>query len=834
MQVSKFYNFRSIVDSQQTSELDFVVIDTEGKTQLKEIAIINSQGQLIYEAFTAEHPDNYHRVIKQQPLKNILLEFGQLTQNKIIVFHYAAHDIKVLKNSFKQANLLWQYLSNVRCTYTLAKECYPNFYAHSLEYLAQKLSLKVDHQYFNPQQAHTARYDAQFTHQLYLAINKKMALAKPAKINPFSSSRVDNPFQNHPDNTNVYHSQYAILESIIDDIKYDRNHQSQGAVVIGEPGTGKTHLMMRLAHNRLQYNRLLFIPCPNDANTVKYHIYSCILESLNKKIPGTNYNQLEDLLAYSFVKIISTKKKSSQKIISLIEKTKNNPLTLYEILGREGTQIKRNNWDIIEKETINWWSNQYGISGYSPEIIKGIVRFCRYSEPNYKELIKRWLAADELEPEELNKIGLSLNNWHEAISKENFSLEAIAILGRLSLLNEPLIIVFDQLEMLGLEHNQNILFSFGEAVKEIFTRVPYSLIILNLFPNRWQHFQQTFDGSIIARISQQQINLKKPTEVEIKDILELKAQAVDTTLETLFTKTELQQILSKKGSIRAVLNNAADYYRYKFNNVAIPERASECIDTSISNISQPEIKARLTKIEAQYTKLEALFNNIAEAFAIFSQTKNELEVIVDTTENKNKNIDNALEKSLVLKIKNYIQDQYQVLAKKYSLAEIIIDEKDTGKLKDIIQVLSHFAKLETDILPSKRKLPPHLVITNKNLCIGFLSSPKGNSFTSRLQNYNEFVAKNEKIKFQLWRDVRSNTIKKDTVGAQEIAKLNNTKNGTFLTMDRETRINFELIYQLISDIYNQDLDINLKTELKPALRIIVNCFKDYWLIKALL
>jgi hypothetical protein len=37
---------------------DFIVIDTEGKSSLSEIAIIDSQGKLIYEAFTQGHPNN--------------------------------------------------------------------------------------------------------------------------------------------------------------------------------------------------------------------------------------------------------------------------------------------------------------------------------------------------------------------------------------------------------------------------------------------------------------------------------------------------------------------------------------------------------------------------------------------------------------------------------------------------------------------------------------------------------------------------------------------------------------------------------------------------------
>ena len=107
----------------------------------------------------------------------------------------------------------------------------------------------------------------------------------------------------------------------------------------------------------------------------------------------------------------------------------------------------------------------------------------RYTYYKYRNISTRWLAGNILTDEEAETIGLP--NWGEEISKEAFSLEAISVLGKLSVLDEPLIIIFDQLEGLGLLHNQEILLNFGEAIKEIFTHVPNSLIILNF----WHVFQ---------------------------------------------------------------------------------------------------------------------------------------------------------------------------------------------------------------------------------------------------------------------------------------------------------------------------------------------------------
>ena len=820
--------------------MDFIVIDTEGRRELTEIAIINSQGKLIYEAFNRDYSEYIYlgRSFKPpKPLRTILEDFKAIAEGKILVFHHAEHDLAVLKRSFNQVALPFPDYRQIYCTYRQAQRVLATS-SYSLEYLAKKLNLKVDRQYFNREQAHVARYDAQFTYQLYLTIkrmNSVLPLSDLSQVNPFGSSRVDNPFQTHPDNSNIYHPQYNTLESVIDDIKYDQNHQSKGAVIIGQPGTGKTHLIMRLAKQRLKLNRLLFIPCPNDANTIKYHTYSSILESLNRAIPGTGFNQLEYFLANTFVGIIKSTNTDTQRIQGILAKIQDDPLKLYQILGGEGTQTRRNNWDYIEKFTSDWWFQQYGAVGYAPEIIKGIVKFCRYSDPSYKQLIKKWLAADELESEELDKIGLS--SWHDELSKEDFSLDAIAVFGKLSLLHEPLIIVFDQLEMLGLEHNRSILLNFGEAVKEIFTIVPHSLIIFNLFPHRWQQLQQTFDGSIIDRISQYQVFLEPPTETEIQQILQLKAQAVGSDLSNLFTPQEIATITQDKISIRAVLNYAAEYFRYKYKNIPLPNRQTAIASEQDAKVQLDSvIISRLDRLESQQHKLSQLLSNIAQAFNSFVVTpvatpKSNLPLptqpdIIDPPPN--------LEKTLEAKVQDYLATQQAILEKDYHEAEILLDEKDIGKLQDIIEAFKQITELETDILPTKRVFPPHRLISNKNLCIGFLSSCKGSQFTARIQNFNAAVATKEQIRFILWRDTRSDAISPKTVGSKEINKLNQTKNGEFRDFTRNQRITFEVLYKFVSDVYNQDLEIDLETEFKPAIKIAGDYFQDYWLMQAIL
>ncbi len=84
---------------------DFIVIDTEGTDELTEIAIVDHQGQVIYEAFVKEDFENQIIKPKIKTLKEIIQDFIEIAQSKLVVCHYAEHDIQVLKNSFQEAEI---------------------------------------------------------------------------------------------------------------------------------------------------------------------------------------------------------------------------------------------------------------------------------------------------------------------------------------------------------------------------------------------------------------------------------------------------------------------------------------------------------------------------------------------------------------------------------------------------------------------------------------------------------------------------------------------------------------------------------------------------------
>ena len=120
---------------------EFIVIDTEGADILREIAIIDSEEKLIYEAFTDSQDKKVK--LKVKSLESIVEDLKQLLPNQTIICHNAQHDANILKNSFRKCRHNLPKVTFI-CTVELAREKYPNGKDNSLRFLSQKLRLKVN------------------------------------------------------------------------------------------------------------------------------------------------------------------------------------------------------------------------------------------------------------------------------------------------------------------------------------------------------------------------------------------------------------------------------------------------------------------------------------------------------------------------------------------------------------------------------------------------------------------------------------------------------------------------------------------------------------------
>ncbi|MCK5542432.1 MAG: ATP-binding protein [Desulfobacterales bacterium] len=620
-------------------------------------------------------------------------------------------------------------------------------------------------------------------------------IIRKKNVNPFGVSRVDNPFQDHVDLKTLFSNQFTRLKSIIDEISDDKNHQSKGVIIAGEPGAGKTHLIMRLAKDLINSNRILFIRQPNNPEAIFYHIYARVVESLIQKVPNTPYTQIEYLLAKSFSKIfiddVLKQKKPLPKMLAMKQMLEKDHLNLLRRLGNADNDEKRlKNWRAIEKRTLEWWGSTHGW-GFGATVVRALVKYCSYPDFSRREIVRKWLIGLELSKYEIRKT--DLENRDEKISTEEFALEAIAVLGRLSIQDEPLILVFDQLE--GLKYNEELLMKFGENIKELFTHIPNCVIIFNFFPDRWEEYSNIFDESIVQRMSKDIIALNTPSKKEMMDLLNFRAKTYNIDISKIISREDFIIILQGI-SIRNVLNNASDYYKFRKEGIPLPQKIKNPAGFDNKLIEEIDnLKQQISWIR-QYLNIEALSDSEQKEMT-------EINVILKAYE---ENATNDYEKYL-----------------------IVSDSDDTGKVNIIVKTLMDDNLIDTSkTRMGRKKLPEHVMlkdINNKNIVIGFLHID-GKSFSSRIKNFNSVVWENPNTMFYIFRDKRAPKIHSKK-SLNEIKWLNSSDNGNLRTLHKEDRIRFEVIYKIITDIQNRELDINIES----AIKVIKHLYNDFWLLK---
>ncbi len=742
---------------------DFLVLDTEGDP-LYEVAIVDAEGKLIY-----NKNFNFEKDSDKKDFCKFLLNY----KDKKIVAHYAEHDKKVLQKVFDEFNIEFKDFS-FECTYELSKIYFPNLDNYSLMNIAKILDLKVNGDYVNINYAHRAKYDALVTYKLYKKILLKIEIEKlKDKSNPFSSTRVDNPFQTIPDKESIYANEYQQLKNTLNDIKNDINLQSKGIIILAEPGNGKTHLIMRLANEVIKNNRVFFIRQPNNPNSIKYHIYQRILESLFEKVLDTKYTQLEYLLAKTLSKILIQKIEEKGIKAKLMDLLNQNPLNIFEKFGKSGTKTKRDNWKFIEKITIEYWEEKFGINDFSYLYIKGLIKYCYYSDLTKKEIIKRWLSGIEIEEEDITNIGL--RNFKD-LEKEEFALEAIITLGKLSLHDEPLILTFDQLE--GLKYDEELTIKFLESLKEIFTHLQNSLIICNLFPDRWEWLQNKFDKATIERMGQKVIRLNRPSSKDLKELILFRLK-INEISKDIFDNSIFNKII-KASSIREALNIAYKEYERVVYNIEYEEDEN----SNFSNDIFKEIK-----------DIKESINLILQALNIKNSiSKSQVNINKKRVENK---------KYIV---ESYFLNKKIDISKKYNIS-IFSASNDLGSFRKILDSYSLFKKIkiEKSFLQFGRKKLPENIVLNEKIVVCFLDE-NAISLSARVRNLLELnLTQKDKI-FYIIRDSRSN-IYTGKKGRMILGNLSLIENFRYIEIGKEPRLIFDTLNQIINEIDNKENNV---------------------------
>lgn len=342
---------------------------------------------------------------------------------------------------------------------------------------------------------------------------------------PAFLDRVNTPWDHVPDleeyNQHAYRRIVRALKELTRSKSSESEPNSQGILILGEAGTGKTHLLMRVARNLSKSNHILFVRKPNNEDAVAQHVWANMVSSLTRSLPesGTKRSQLDDLLAHVFTAVLVSEfeqdiqggKDADQKQ-RWVDRLRSDPYNLFNMLG-EGEK-RQDNMDRIRRRTLRFLQSNH--PDVDQKIAHVLITYCFVSREDRKRVLLTWLSGQDVDEGEAKDLGLPTTwvNIDETSSeastqqqREEQALRAIRTIGILSAYYQPLILAFDQLE--GLRDQERLTQRWGDTVREIFTMTPNFLIVTCIFPTLWESwFNEELDRSVSERIAQQTVTLE--------------------------------------------------------------------------------------------------------------------------------------------------------------------------------------------------------------------------------------------------------------------------------------------------------------------------------------
>jgi hypothetical protein len=404
--------------------------------------------------------------------------------------------------------------------------------------------------------------------------------------------RVNSPWDQVPDcsmyNASAYRRIVRDLNRLTKENESDRvsnipsGTSSRGVLVLGEAGTGKTHLLMRVAKKLSETNHILFVRKPNNEEAVARHIWANIVNSLSRILPNSEHSQLDDLLAHVFTAVLiqifqqdiaeGVNVEVRKRWVNLLNA---NPFNLFSMLGEGEKRIE--NMKALRNHTLRYLQTHH--PDVDQRITHALITYCFVVTPLRKRLLLTWLSGQDIDENEAQIIGLPAT-WVEIddISTdtsaqqqtEEQALRAIRTIGILSTYYQPLILTFDQLE--GLRGEERLTQRWGDVVREIFTMTPNLLIITCIFPSLWESwFTQILDKSAAERIAQQTIELERfgPNHAVSMLKTHLEASAIRHMLPTSFfpfTEEDVDKLCAQASSPRIFIQRARAMFESWLDN----------------------------------------------------------------------------------------------------------------------------------------------------------------------------------------------------------------------------------------------------------------------------
>ncbi len=320
-------------------------------------------------------------------------------------------------------------------------------------------------------------------------MNRDEALDILKKNNPFVSSSAGDPWKSkYPHVESVNKKTFEALKRLIDQKRQDLSLNAAG-LVLGEAGSGKTHLIgriLKLAGKKGGSVAFAYIqPIEDPEQTFRYLLREVVVNLCHPVENSSDKAPLDDLLAYPMLECLElcfggSREKKHEMLMASIRKNPPGIFTTRRLKPEARLRIAQSACLLLERSL--------------PELPDGFLKaLLRYRFGPEKRAAFQWLKGGAIDPDDCRALGARPRNDRSEAFLEQ---EARSILNAFGLLlaryGHVLVVCFDRLENL---ESPGQIRSFGKMVEFLVDTAPAMLPLACCRGDLW-------DSGLKARLNE--------------------------------------------------------------------------------------------------------------------------------------------------------------------------------------------------------------------------------------------------------------------------------------------------------------------------------------------
>lgn len=335
-------------------------------------------------------------------------------------------------------------------------------------------------------------------------------------------------------------------------------------LVLGAPGSGKTHLMRRLraalaqsANERLRETLFVYIRLSTTSNMIWRHLRRRIVDDL-MRTTADGSTQLESLV---YRVLASPGSRGRELDIYKQDWPAGRPLNERAFARALGVMLRRAPED--ELRSLDLFDHLEGENALSPGLVKALRRLVRRQD---LVLVRAWLRGDSLTEADLNRLGIAEDATEEE-DPEYVAREMVLTLARLAGARMPMVLCFDQVEALETTPGELSGFlAFGDAVSTLHDETT-NLVLISCMQSSVD--PGVFRRANYARIAKQEAHLTLLDRPNAMRLVNARLAAAGPGL-IWSPPAEFESVFDKAGlaTARSILAKAAELYDRTRSTVA--------------------------------------------------------------------------------------------------------------------------------------------------------------------------------------------------------------------------------------------------------------------------